>query len=141
MRFIYQRATPLWYRYMKETLWGGVSLAKYSQQKLTRRIDELARSVQSLSDRHGYRFECLKALEKLTIEHQTRNGGPPRVGDIVKWRGARYRVTRVWKYTIALDGRDCDARVRCHVPVASGGLIGAKVVQRAASRKKHLEAE
>ena len=49
-------------------------------------------------------------------------------GDLVEWRGSRYLVKHVTRWTVTLIGDAHVVRVRCLKPVAEGGLAEAVVI-------------
>jgi hypothetical protein len=55
---------------------------------------------------------------------------PPRRGDSVLWRGQRYLVIAVTKWTVRLVGDMHDIKIRCLKPVSEGGFDEAAVLPR-----------
>jgi len=55
---------------------------------------------------------------------------PPKRGDWVLFRGEQYKVTRIFKLSVHLEGARQDVRVRCLRPVEQGGLAEATVLRQ-----------
>lgn len=60
-------------------------------------------------------------------------------GDLVDWRGSRYVVTAVFKWTVHLSGVHNDVKIRCLTPVGEGGFAEATILGRAACAKVLVE--
>jgi hypothetical protein len=52
-------------------------------------------------------------------------------GDVLAWRGQKYTVKAVFKWTIRLEGELNNVSVRCLRPIAEGGFDEATLLSRA----------
>lgn len=70
-----------------------------------------------------------------------RRGGPPKVGDLICYRGVTYLVKAVTTRALRLEASGWDVRVRCRVPIAEGGFAEAEILRRAEARVHGAMAE
>ncbi len=76
-------------------------------------------------------------IRQLAYEWRRRVGFTPQKGDVVRWRGLKWRVVQTHKFAVRLkpwsrSNSIGSAIVKCVVPLAHGGFYGATLVKAAA---------